>query len=211
MASKGLEAIFDADRALRDAEGDFFEQADERVIGDLVAAVDEARELKDRDEATMRLERLADLCAQAPTPETIVAMIKIFDDPDPAVRVALGEALLDVAYDYYADVARTIETLLDKGHRGPSMAELPFVLAEVGEPSAIGFMRRFLEHPDAEVVAAAIEAAVELDAPELADAIRALESDTRRVQLDEGFEAETQATIGELAEEAIAALDRELD
>lgn len=211
MASHNLEALFEADRALRDAEADFFEQSDKKVVQQLVAAVDEACGMTDREEATMRLERLADLCAQAPTPETLVSMIKIFDDPDPAVRVVLGEALLDVAYDYYAEVARTIEVLLDKGHRGPSMAELPFLLAEVGEPSAIGFMRRFLDHPDAEVVAAAIEASVELDAPELADAIAALQNDTRRVQLDEGFEAETQATLGELAEEAIAALGRDLD
>ena len=54
----------------------------------------------------MRLERLADLCAQVPGPEMTDALIDIMDYGKPPVRIAAGEALLDVAYEYYAEVAR---------------------------------------------------------------------------------------------------------
>ena len=69
-------------------------------------------------------------------------------------------------------------------------------------------MERLLSNPSADVVASAIEALAELGEAEAVPALEALVSDEREVALDDGFEEETGATIGELASEAITALSR---
>lgn len=203
-----LTAIFDAERSLRAAERKLLESPEAK--GALVQAVETALALEEGDESQLRLERLADLCAQIPGPEMADAMIAILDSPTASVRVAAGEALLDVAYEYYAEVARAIDRTLDAGERIRALSELPFLLAEVGEPSAAKQLRRFLEHADPSVVAAGIEASVGLADAEMGTALGALVEDTRDVSIID-FEAETRATIGELAREAIAHLERELD
>lgn len=204
MSRADLDAIFAADRALREAEGRLLD-GDPTDL--LVEAVAEAMRLEDAEEAEMRLVRLADLCAQVPGAAMIEALIDILDHHEPQVRVNAGEALLDVAYDYYGEVARAIEGRLERGHRGPSMAELPFLVAEVGESGTVKLLRRFLRHPDAEVVAAAIEAAVDAHEPDLVDTLRELIEDLRDVTIAD-FESETEATVGALAADAVAYFER---
>ncbi len=202
-AREHLAAIFDADRSLRAAEAELMAEAPQEIESALCAAVAEASALEDREEACLRLERLADLCAQIPGPMMADALVTILDAPEPRVRVAAGEALLDVAYGYYAEVARAIDRALDDGSAVRALAELPFLLAEIGEPSAPKQLKRFLEHPSSEVVAAAIEASVELADPSIAPALAALAGDTRDATLDE---LEGPITIGELSEYASEAL-----
>lgn len=202
-AREHLEAIFDAERALRAAEAELMTEAPGDVEATLSAAVAEASALEDREEASLRLERLADLCAQIPGPAMADALVAILDAPEPRVRVVAGEALLDVAYDYYAEVARAIDRTLDDGSAERALAELPFLLAEIGEPSAPKQLKRFLQHPASDVVAAAIEAAVELADPSLVPALAELTEDTRDATLEE-FEG--PITIGELAQHALEAL-----
>lgn len=149
----------------------------------------------------MRLERLSDLCAQVPGPRMTDAMIAILNDPEPRVRVAAGEALTDVAYERYAEVARGIERVLDAELSGPAMAELPWILAEVGEPSALLLIRRFLDHRDPDVIAAAIESLVQLGDPEAIDDLKRFVDDPRQVIIDD-FEEETRTTLGGLARDA---------
>src|SRR5688572_13173067 len=133
-----LDAMFRADRSLREEETQLLASGEAAALETLLAeAVEEARGLRDRREGAMRLERLADLCAQVQGPRMVDALIDILDDEDPGVRVAAGEALLDVGYERYAEVARAIERALEKKRTGPAMSELPWLLAEVGEPSAL--------------------------------------------------------------------------
>ncbi|MCA9579720.1 MAG: hypothetical protein R3B40_02020 [Polyangiales bacterium] len=204
---RSLDAIFDADRAMRQAEAQLLASGKQGLIRTLVSAVAEAKELGARNpaEAGMRLERLADLCAQVPGPEMTDALIDIMDYDEPPVRIAAGEALLDVAYEYYAEVARGIERALDAGRRGLAMCELPHVLAEVGEPSAMSLMKRFLDTDEPEIIAATIEAFVTLDDPDAVPLIERFSDDERTVAFDEADD-ETGATLGELAQEAAAAL-----
>ena len=203
-AKTQLEAIFAADRALRTAELSLL--ADQSGAAEtLSAAVDEAASLSDRDEATMRLTRLSDLCAQVPGPRMADALIAILNAAEPQVRVAAGEAIVDVGYERYAEIARAIERALDAKLGGPAMTELPWVLAEIGEPSALPLIRRFTEHPDADVVAAAIEALAQLGDPDALGTLETLVDDSRSVAID-AFEQETRTTIGQLAQEAIAML-----
>jgi HEAT repeat protein len=204
--SEELKRIFDADRTLRKAEAGLLRKKGSR---DLVALLEEetkrALSMEDRREATMRLERLADLCAQVPGPEMADALIAILNDDEPRVRVAAGEALRDVGYERYAEVARAIERALDRRNQGPAMSELPWVLAEIAEPSALPLIRRFLDHPSADVVAAAIEALAQLQEPDAAEDLRRLVADSRVVTIDD-FEDETKTTLGELARDALRIL-----
>ncbi len=201
-----LSAIFEADRAAREAEGRLFDEATADELAEALAgAVDEALAGDDRRAEGVKLERLADLCAQVPGPEMADALIRILNDDDPSVRVAAGEAILDVAYERYAEVARAVERALDAALDGPGMRELPYVLAEVGEPSALKLIRRFLAHSSPETVAGAIEALASLGDPGALPALESLVGDERTTSVED-LEEEVPVTIGELAREAIEEL-----
>jgi hypothetical protein len=202
-----LETIFEADRTLRRAETELLAGGAAAVAKVLAHAVKEAKTLGERDaaEAEMRLERLADLCAQVAGPLPVDALIDILDEDSPRARVAAGEALLDVAFERYAEVARAVERALDTNRSGVVMSELPHVLAEVDEPGSVALLRRFLRLEDADAVAAAIEGLAMLADPSVIADLEALANDEREVVLD-GAEEELAATIGELATEAAEAL-----
>ncbi|HSN81333.1 MAG TPA: HEAT repeat domain-containing protein [Polyangiales bacterium] len=201
--SDQLQRMFDADRELREAESALLRN---KASADLVALLEReterAFELEDRNEATMRLERLADLCAQVPGPRMTDALIAILGDTEPRVRVAAGEALRDVGYERYAEVARGIERALDRDADGPAMSELPWILAEIAEPSALPLIRRFLSHPNPDVIAAAIEALAQLQEPDAISDLEPFVDDPREVIIED-FEHETKTTLAELAREAL--------
>jgi HEAT repeat protein len=200
-----LRAIFDAERALRQAESQLL-QADHKSLEDLLSqAVAAAKEERDPYEAELRLTRLADLCAQVPGEAMADALLSILDEEQPSVRVQAAEALVDVAYDRYAEVARAIERALARNDDGPAMQELPWVLAEVAEPSAVPLVTRFLNHTNEEIVASAIEALTRLGDPQAVQALKKLVNDPRVVTVEEGDE-EFTSTVGELASEAIEVL-----
>ncbi|HJL15205.1 MAG TPA: HEAT repeat domain-containing protein [Sandaracinaceae bacterium LLY-WYZ-13_1] len=199
-----LNAIFDADRAARDAEDDLLGE-DPGAVADLLAgAVQDALRQADPAESELRLRRLADLCAQVPGPKVADALLAILDHPEPAIRTEAGEALLDVAFERFKEVARAVERALDRGHEGPSMQELPFVLTEVRDPDPVPLVARFLAHPQPEVVAAAIEALAAYGDPAAARHLEPLLDDAREATLDDLDEAPTR--IGELAEAALEEL-----
>ena len=205
-----LEAIFRAERDLRDAEARLLDARDKNALANLLArATTDALALNDREEGTLRLSRLADLCAQVPGPQMVDTLIAILDDEDETLRVSAGEALLDVGYDRYAEVARGIERVLERKHTGVSMTELPWILAEIGEPSAIVLIKKFLASEDGEVCASALEALVSLGDPAGAEALEGLVDDRREVTVDDSDDDGAEGirtTIGQLAREAIAEL-----
>ena len=200
-----LDAIFAADRTLRREEAALLKQ-DDRSLSELLAtAVEQAAALEDDRESGMRLERLADLCAQVPGPDAVDTLIQILDMEEATVRVQAADALVDVAFERYAEVARAVERALDGGRRGPAMQELPWVITEIGEPSARGLIRRFLDFEDADIVASAVEALATLGDPEAVADLEPLLGDRRPVALDD-YEGEVSETLGQLVSEAIDAL-----
>jgi len=205
-----LEAIFRAERELREAEARLLDTRDKNILANLLArATTDALQLNDREEASMRLGRLADLCAQVPGPQMVDTLIAILDDDDETVRVTAGEALLDVGYDRYAEVARGIERVLERKHTGVSMTELPWILAEIGEPSALALIKKLLASDDGESCASALEALVSLGDPAGADALDGLVDDPREVTVDDSDDDDgdgIRTTIGQLAREAIEEL-----
>ncbi|HEX2677699.1 MAG TPA: hypothetical protein VHM19_13700 [Polyangiales bacterium] len=200
-----LDAIFDADRALRKAEADLLAGPPAELAKLLASAVDSAKREKRPAEAELRMIRLSDLCAQVPGPEMADALLALLDEDGPSVRVQAAEALVDVAFDRYAEVARAIERALERGDAGPKMRELPWVIVEVAEPSAVPLLKRFLAHADAEIAASAVEAAASLGDPAILPALAKLKDDPRMVTVENGDE-ELEASLGELASEALVAL-----
>jgi HEAT repeat protein len=200
-----LEAIFDAERALRHAEAELLQTNQKQLSQLLSGAVAKAKAEDDPHEAELRLVRLADLCAQVPGEQMTDALIAILDEDQPSVRVQAAEALVDVGYDRYVEVARSIERFLDSGEGGAALEELPFIIAEISEPSAAALISRFLDHEEGEVVAAAVEALTRLGDVSALPALNKLVDDRRVVTIDEGDE-ELTSSIGELATEAVAAL-----
>lgn len=205
-AKQLLDALFDADRRVREAEALLFAESDEEELSKtLERATDAALSLTDAHEAQGRLIRLADLCAQVQGQRMAGALIRILNHESPEVRVAAGEALRDFAYDRYAEVARAIEQACDAKLTGPALSEIPWILAEIGEPSALPLIGRCLAQPDPEVVASAIEALAELGDPDAVPLLKPLTKDKRVVELSEG-DSSYSTSIAELAEEAIAEL-----
>ena len=185
--SDEVQRIFDADRALLKAELELLrDKGSEKLVALLERETEEALSMEDRREGTMRLERLADLCAQVPGPKMVDALIAILNER-------------------YAELARGIERALDRKADGLAMSELPWVLAEIAEPSALALIRRFLDQPSAEVVAAAIEALAQLRDPESISDLERFLNDSR-VVTNEDFEDETKTTLGELAADALEIL-----
>jgi HEAT repeat protein len=202
--------VFDADRALRRAEEAFLDGKPVEVEQTLVAAVEEALALTDREEAVMRLVRLADLCAQRPGPRTVDALLAILGDEDEGVRAAAGDALLDVGYERYKELALGLERLLASGKRTLALEEAPWIVAEIGEAGALKLLEKFLAHHDPEVCASAIEAVASLGDPEAARLLRPLVTDRREVVVEDADEESSmRTTIGELATEALEALGAE--
>jgi HEAT repeat protein len=199
-----LNALFEAERALRSSENALLQNQPGELSELLSAAVKEAKALDDKAESRLRLERLADLCAQVPGPEMTDALISILDDASPAVRVQAAEALADVGFDRYAEIARGVERALNAPLTF-ALQELPWVLIELGEPSVRKLLVGFLDSKDGDVVASAVEALAELgDAASIKD-LKKLANDPREVDI-EGDEGEETVTVGDLAMEAIDAL-----
>ena len=203
-----LDALFAAERALREAEESFFASGEpEALARGLAAAAQEAFALPPGDERSIRCFRIATLAAELPGPEPIEILLSILDDDDLSARAEAGEGLLELAYDRFTEVAVAIEARLDRKHDGPSMEELPFVLTEVFDPDPVPLVARFLHHARAEVVAAAIEALATYGDPSAVSKLRPLAGDKRTVVV---ADLDAEATIGELAREAIAALSPDL-
>ncbi|MET0285237.1 MAG: hypothetical protein ABW352_12235, partial [Polyangiales bacterium] len=99
-----LDALFEADRKLREAEAALLAYPKSEADTDTLAreferATEHAFGLSDGVEAAARLARLADLCAQAQSARSADTLLRILNHASPEVRVAAGEALRDFAYD----------------------------------------------------------------------------------------------------------------
>jgi len=201
-----LTKLFDAERAVReahDAVSSLARQDPERVIALLERAAKDAMALDDEDEASLRLVQIAEVLGELHGPRAVDQLIAILASEDPEARRAAGEALSALAFDRFKDVALGVERALAHLPEGsPALAELPYLLAEVPEPGVAKLLARFLAHRDADAVASAIEALVEIGDPAALPLLEPLAADTRRVELEDEGGTEGDASIAELVAEA---------
>lgn len=163
----------------------------------------------DREEAGLRLVRLAALLGTGPTAEPAASkrvdlLIDIIDCDVPEARLAAGEVLQGLAEDRFKEVALGIERAIGRlPPESAALEEIPYLMAEFGDAGAAKLLSKFLTHSEANVVAAAIEALAELGDPSAITALKALEKDGRHVMIEEDDE---RVSLGTLASEAIEML-----
>lgn len=202
-----LKALFEAERSVRAHHTTLRGEGDAKLVPALREATAAALALDDDDEAAVRLVRLAYLLGDLEGDPVVDLLVDILGGVSPEARIAAGEALEGLAFDRFKEVALGIERALTRLPRGnPALTELPFLLAEVGEPGCAKLLSRFLQNEDAEVVAAAIEAMAELGDPASIPFLAKLERDGRHVELDEESGGE-RVSIADLAHEAKAILE----
>jgi hypothetical protein len=207
-----LEALFDAERAAREAHDDVVDAEPGMLLPILEKATRDALDLDthDEDESSLRLVRIAGVLGELEGPHVVDLLVDILACDEAEARHAAGEALSGLAFDRFKEVALGVERALERLPDGsPALSELPYLLAEVPEPGVSKLLARFLAHRDADAVAAAIEAIVETGDPSALPLLAPLEGDVRRVQLEDEGGTEAEATLGELVAEARSILSRE--
>jgi HEAT repeat protein len=201
--SRLLPELFDRERSVRRLHAELAKADPPALLDAIDAAVREALLLGDEAEGALRLVRLASLLGDLEGPRAVDLLIDVLGSEEPEARHTAGEALEDLAFDGFKEVALGVERALDRLPPGNSaLLELPYLLAGIGEPGVRKLLGRFLAHEDPEAVAAAIEVFVDMGDAGAASLIAPLEHDTREVSLEDEEGEEGTATIGELAIEA---------
>jgi hypothetical protein len=204
-----LEALFDAERAAREAQQELADGDLSEVVPALERATREALALEkdDEDESSLRLVRIATVLGDLEGASVVDLLIDILGAADAETRQAAGVALSGLAFDRFKEVALGIERALTRVPSGsPALSELPYLLIEIPEPGINRLLARFLAHSSADAVAAAVEAIVEIGDPSALPLLEPLSGDARRVQLEDENGHEGDASIGELVAEARAIL-----
>ena len=204
-----LGALYDAERAARDAHDELAQDDPARVLPAVERSCREALAMEDEDESSLRLTCLAELLGELEGPRVVDLLIDILGCQESDPRRAAGEALSGLAFDRFKEVALGVERALVRLPEGnPALAELPYLLAEIPEPGVTKLLARFLAHRDPDAVASAIEALVEIGDPSALPLLEPLAGDARRVELEDEGGTEGDASIGELVSEARALLMR---
>ena len=200
---ENLTSLFDAERKARALHEALVASDEGELVKELREVTKAALVDGSSDESSLRLTRVAALLGDLEGPEPVDLLIDILGSDSPEARVYAGEALEGLAFDRFKEVALSIERAVDRLPKGsPALTELPFLLAEVGEPGCVKLLGRFLKHADADAVAAAIEALAELGDPAAIPLLAPLEKDPRQVQLDEEDGEGERVGLGDLAFEA---------
>ena len=205
VIARALKALFDGERAARQAQDELLEADPQRVLPVLEKSTQEALALDatDEDESSMRLVRIAGVLGEMQGGRVVDLLIEILGSDEPEARHAAGEALSGLAFERFKEVALGIERALERLPTGsPAICELPYLLAQIPEPGVVALLGRFLALADADAVASAIEAMVEMGDPAALPLLQRLSADPRRVQLEDAGGTEAEASIGELVSEA---------
>jgi HEAT repeat protein len=201
-----LGELFQAEQKARDLAEEIAGGPPEVVLAVLIEAIDRARKRAAEKERVAELSSVARILGDVGGPGAVDALIDILGSEEHEARHTAGVVLEELSFERFKEVALGIERALAKlppDHL--ALSELPYLLIEVPEPGVVKLLHRFLEHPNEEVVAAAIEACVELGDPASVAKLSRLERDTRLVELDDGESdrnTDASVTIGELAKEA---------
>jgi HEAT repeat protein len=202
-----LTKLFEVQHSARELAAEIAAGPSDLVLDVLAKAIADARSRTNEEDRLLELESIAQILGQLSGPRAVDALIDILGSEEPQARHAAGVMLEDMAFERFKEVALGIERALRElpaDHL--ALSELPYLLIEIPEPGVPKLIHRFLEHANEEVVAAAIEAVVEVGDTTSVPKLLRLENDARVVELDEEEEddhgPETSVSIGELAKEA---------
>ena len=197
-----LDALFEGERAVRAAHDELVDAEPDAVLPLLQRATRDALTLDelDEDESSLRLGRVAALLGEMQGPRVVDLLVDILGCDEPEARHAAGEALEGLAFDRFKEVALGVERALERLPEGSPA--LSYLLAQVPEPGVIKLLGRFLAHREADAVASAIEALVEIGDPAVLPLLEPLAADARKVQLEDEGGTEGEASIAELVAEA---------
>jgi HEAT repeat protein len=203
-----LSDLFDAERNVRRLHDQLAELPTKDLLAALTVVLQAALRETNEAEASLRLTRVAALLGEHEGPEVIDALIDVLSSDHPEARRSAGEELEGLAFERFKEVAGGVERALKRLPIGsPALPELPYILAEVPEPGVMKLLGMFLAHEDPDAVAGAIETLAELGDPQAIKLLEPLVHDERTVELaDDGGDATSEASIGELANEAIELL-----
>ncbi len=200
-----MNELFDAERNVRRLHDELARLPVDELLDALAPVLSATLNLPDEDEASLRLVRVAALLGEHDGPRVVDGLIDILGSEHPEARRAAGEELEELAFDRFKEVAQGIERALKRLPVGsPALPELPYLLSEIPEPGVSKLLTKFLDHKDADAVAAAIESIVELGDASARPHLEALVGDERTVELaDDGSDETTEVSLGELASEAL--------
>lgn len=207
---QALNALFDAERKVRQLHDDIVAGNPNVVMDHVEKAMKKAVDEPNEDEATLRLERLAGLLGEFEGPRAVDLLVDVLACELPSAREAAGGQLEGLAFDRFKEVAKGIERALKRLPVGsPALPELPYLLAEVAEaePGVVKLLQQFMAHEDADAVAAAIEVAVIVGDPALVPSLEKLQRDKRTVEMSNEEGEEGEVTLGELALDAMDLLE----
>jgi HEAT repeat protein len=208
---QSLHELFDAERQVRRTHAELVRIPQATLDKALARSIHEAGELSDEDERALRLVRIAALLGELAGPTAVDLLIDILASDEPEARHAAGEALEELAWDRFKEVALGVERALERLPSGsPALLELPYLLCGIREPGTRKLLAKFLRHDDPEAVSAAIEALVEMGDASAVPLLTPLATDSRAVSLEDEQGEEGTVTVGELAQEAVKLLS-ELD
>jgi HEAT repeat protein len=200
-----LQKLFDAERTVRALHTELSAVDGAALVTAITPIAREMLASSDSAEANLKLVRIAELLADVPGEASVDLLVDILGSEEGEARLSAGEALEERGYSRYKELALAIERALDRLPKDSvALQELPYLLAELPEPSVTKLLGRFLALESADATCAAIEALVEVGDPAGAKLLAPLEKDTRTVDVA----GETRITVGELAREAMDLLRR---
>jgi HEAT repeat protein len=135
------------------------------------------------------------------------ALVDILSSPHTQARLEAGEQLTGMALEDFSVVGAAVERALRRlPAESPALLELPYLLIETQQPEVIELLGKALRHSHPDVVAAAIEALAAFGEPEAIALLEPLCNDKRTSALGEDEGDRFEATLGELASDAIELL-----
>jgi HEAT repeat protein len=198
--------LFQTQRAARRIAEEIATAPPDLLLDVLAESASEARNRDNEEDRVLELQATAQILGQIEGPRAMDALIDILGSDEAGARQAAGVIIEETAFERFKEVALGVERALSRlpaDHL--ALSELPYLLMEIPEPGVSKLLQKFLDHKNPEVVAAAIEATVEMGDSGSAAKLAKLEKDTRLVELDEEEEGPDQpssVTIGDLAKEA---------
>jgi HEAT repeat protein len=200
-----LQKLFEAERNVRKLHSELATVEPGPLLSAVAPAAREMLASRDSAEANLRLVRIAELLVDVPGNDAVDLLVDILGSTEAEARLSAGEALEERGYSRFKELALGIERALDRLPKDSvALQELPYLLAEIPEPSVTKLLARFLSLSSGETVSAAIEALVEVGDPAALKLLAPLEKDARTVDVA----SDAKVTVGELAREAIDLLRR---